>query len=130
MDPRYPIGRYEAPDPITANHVADWIDEIKSLPADLHRVVEALSEERLRQRYRPGGWTVRVPVSVSLNLLEALHHRWGVLLESLDASDYSREFVHPEIGTMTVAWNIGQYAWHGRHHLAHIDIVSRGEGHD
>lgn len=57
---------------------------------------------------------------VSLTLLEALHDRWVRLLRSLDAKDFARQFTHPESGTLTLDWVLGMYAWHGRHHVAHI----------
>lgn len=60
------------------------------------------------------------PVEISLNLLEALHHRWLVLLHALSAADWQRSYVHPESGTTDLAHAAAQYAWHGRHHLAHI----------
>lgn len=61
------------------------------------------------------------PAELSLTLLEALHARWVLLLRSLDADQLSRTFVHPATGeTIRTDWNIGNYAWHGDHHLAHI----------
>ena len=60
------------------------------------------------------------PVELSLALLEGLHHRWVLLLRSLDRADFERTFRHPELGTMKLDTVVGLYAWHGRHHLAHI----------
>jgi uncharacterized damage-inducible protein DinB len=60
------------------------------------------------------------PVNVSLDLLDALHRRWGVLLESLKDEDWPRPLVHPENGPMTLDKLLQMYAWHGRHHVAHI----------
>jgi uncharacterized damage-inducible protein DinB len=60
------------------------------------------------------------PVDVSLNLLDALHDRWVRLLRSLKPEDYARTLVHPEHGVRTVDWLLFLYAWHGRHHTAHI----------
>jgi len=56
----------------------------------------------------------------SLSLLEGLHHRWTALLISLRHEDLHKTFVHPASGIVHVWTNIGLYAWHGRHHLAHI----------
>ena len=70
-----------------------------------------------------------VPVKVSLDLLESLHQRWVGLLRSLEPEDLNREFLHPETGSTTnLAENIGAYAWHGRHHLAHIEKTIQREG--
>jgi uncharacterized damage-inducible protein DinB len=60
------------------------------------------------------------PVGVSLDLLEALHRRWVVLLRAFTDQHFRRGFLHPEIGPMTVDDALALYAWHGRHHAAHI----------
>ncbi len=59
-------------------------------------------------------------INVSLQLIEALHKRWSVLLKSLDEDQLNRELIHPESGTVVLKSMIGNYAWHGNHHLAHI----------
>jgi uncharacterized damage-inducible protein DinB len=63
------------------------------------------------------------PVELSLLLLENLHKRWILLLNSLTPSDWQRKFRHPERGTMTLDENVQLYAWHGRHHVAHITAL-------
>ena len=60
------------------------------------------------------------PVDVSLDLLDALHRRWVILLRSLSQQDFARCFVHSEIGKVSLDRNLALYAWHGRHHTAHI----------
>jgi hypothetical protein len=60
------------------------------------------------------------PVEVSLQLLQSLHERWVVLLKSLQTADWSRTFMHPELGEVRLDTNLALYAWHGRHHTAHI----------
>jgi DinB superfamily len=60
------------------------------------------------------------PIEVSVNMLESLHKRWVTLLESLGPSEFTRTFRHPDIGVVTLAQNACLYAWHGRHHVAHI----------
>jgi hypothetical protein len=61
------------------------------------------------------------PVEISLALLEALHHRWGLLLRTLGTADWQLRYLHPENGR---AWSLDEvvalYAWHGEHHVAHI----------
>ena len=61
-----------------------------------------------------------LPVEPSLDLLEALHLRWVGLLESMSERDYQRTFKHPESGVLRLDQYLAQYAWHGRHHVAHI----------
>jgi uncharacterized damage-inducible protein DinB len=62
----------------------------------------------------------RAPIAPSLALLEGLHARWAVLLRSIGADDFARTLEHPEHGTLTLDHLLAMYAWHGRHHLAHI----------
>jgi hypothetical protein len=62
----------------------------------------------------------RLPIDVSLGLVDAVHERWVVVWNSLGPSDYARTFRHPEIGPLTVETHLHLYAWHCRHHLAHI----------
>ena len=60
-------------------------------------------------------------IDISLILLEALHIRWSMLLRSLTLEQLHRYFIHPETGKkVRLDENIGLYAWHGKHHLAHI----------
>jgi hypothetical protein len=60
------------------------------------------------------------PTEVSLALLENLHARWVVLLRGLHEEDWKRTFIHPENGVVSLEKNLALYAWHGRHHTAHI----------
>jgi hypothetical protein len=62
------------------------------------------------------------PAEYSLVLLEALHARWIVLLSQLNDADWARTFRHPELDRVfTLHETLGLYAWHGRHHVAHIE---------
>jgi hypothetical protein len=60
------------------------------------------------------------PVEASLALLESLHLRWVMLLRSLAEADFARQFRHPELGVVSLDKNLALYAWHGRHHVAHV----------
>ena len=64
--------------------------------------------------------TKATPVEVSLILLDSLHHRWVTLLRSLAPSDWKRNFRHPELGVVSLEKNVALYAWHGKHHVAHV----------
>lgn len=64
--------------------------------------------------------TRATPVEVSLTLLDSLHDRWVRLLRSLTPEEWKRTFRHPELGPMTLEKTLALYAWHGRHHVAHI----------
>jgi DinB family protein len=66
-----------------------------------------------------------LPVEPSLDLLDALHVRWTQLLELMSERDYRRTFAHPESGVWRLDQCLAQYAWHGRHHVAHIMSLGR-----
>src|SRR5580658_4244406 len=64
--------------------------------------------------------TKSTPIEVSLTMLDSLHDRWVRLLRSLKPEDWKRTFRHPELGTVSLDKNLALYAWHGKHHVAHI----------
>jgi len=68
------------------------------------------------------------PVKTSLAMLEALHDRWVRLLKSMKPADFQRRINHPENGPMTLDAVLGLYAWHGRHHTAHITSTRERNG--
>lgn len=62
-----------------------------------------------------------VPINVSITLLHSLHRRWHTLLESMSEQDYNRTVFHPERQRNISLWDMLLiYAWHGKHHVAHI----------
>lgn len=62
-----------------------------------------------------------LPVERGIALVEALHARWVPLLRSLNRAALARTYIHPAEGeTRALDWTVGMYAWHGRHHVAHI----------
>lgn len=65
------------------------------------------------------------PVTVSLQLLAALHARWTTLLWHLTDEQWQRTFYHPAYQlTYTLDQALVQYSWHGRHHLAHLELLA------
>ena len=72
--------------------------------------------------------TFETPIEISLNLLEALHQRWSILLNSLTDEQFSRTFQHPEWGSITLSTTLALYAWHSKHHLAHITELKKKMG--
>jgi len=94
----------------------------------------ALTEENPTIKpYAEGRWAELLdartaPIETSLALLELLHHRWVMLLRSLSAADWARSFQHPELGPMTLEKNLALYAWHGKHHVAHITSLRDRSG--
>ena len=63
------------------------------------------------------------PPSYSLDLAEAIHKRWVVLLRALSPSDFQKTYVHPDLGVTPLDAALALYAWHGQHHIAHIKLV-------
>lgn len=163
-DPRYPVGKFQAPETITADDRARYIGEIRRLPDGLRAAIDGLDDSKLDTPYRDGGWTVRqvvhhlaeshmnsfirfklaltedsptikpydeaacaetadaktMPVAPSIDLLDGLHQRWTVLLQSMSDAEFQRAFLHPERGVMRLDMNLALYDWHCRHHLGHI----------
>lgn len=111
----------------TVHHVAD--SHINSLC----RFKLALTEENPTIRpYFEDRWAEladsRLPVDVSLKLLEAIHRRWVVLLESMTDEDFKKTLIHPDSGAWTVEKFLALYAWHSRHHTAHITKLRERNG--
>jgi DinB superfamily len=83
--------------------------------------------------YDENAWSTladaRLPIAVSLDLLEAIHTRWVAVYHAMAAEQFARSFVHPELGAeITLDHQLQNYAWHSHHHLAHITELRRREG--
>jgi uncharacterized damage-inducible protein DinB len=60
------------------------------------------------------------PVDVSLDLLDAIHARWILLLKFMAPADFGRAFRRPDGQVVTLDRALQTYAWHGKHHAAQI----------
>jgi hypothetical protein len=69
-----------------------------------------------------------LPVDVSLKIIEGVHERWVVLLESMTNEDFQKPLMHPESGEWSVEGFLALYAWHSRHHTAHITRLRERNG--
>jgi uncharacterized damage-inducible protein DinB len=74
------------------------------------------------------GDTPATPIATSLNLLDALHERWANLFRSLTPAEFARTFQHPELGAVSLDRQLALYAWHSRHHTAHITSLRERMG--
>ena len=90
----------------------------------------AMTEDRPTIRpYNEAAWAElpdarQAPVESSLELLDALHSRWVQLARTFDRSDFARTFIHPEMdAAIRLDEALSSYAWHGRHHCAHITTL-------
>lgn len=110
------------------HHVAD------SHMNSLIRFKLALTEDSpVIKPYDEGAWakladSTQLPVETSLSLLDGLHQRWTLLLRSMNDEQFQRAFKHPEIGLVKLDVNLALYAWHSRHHTAHITSLREREG--
>ena len=65
--------------------------------------------------------TKKLPINISITLLHALHKRWCQFLEDMSESEWQRTVYHPERKVEISLWQLlKSYAWHSRHHTAHI----------
>lgn len=134
--------------------VAGWTDEQLDTPyreggwtvrqlihhiADSHgqsstRLRKALTENHPTiQAYNEKLWAElpddrEAPVELSLTLLDGVHGRWAYLLQHLSPEQWQRTFQHPESGPWTIEAVTQLYAWHSRHHLAHITTLAQQKG--
>jgi hypothetical protein len=64
------------------------------------------------------------PVGLSLDLLEAVHKRWIAFLRGLPEPEFNKSYNHPEMGRVSLDTALALYAWHGKHHTAHVRLVA------
>lgn len=94
----------------------------------------ALTEDRPTIKpYDQAAWAelpdaLSEPVEISLDILDSVHRRWTTLLGMLNDDQWERVFRHPEIGEVSLETNLQLYAWHGRHHLAHVTTLAERKG--
>jgi len=116
MDPRYPVGKFEMPAGVTPAMRQVAIEEITAAPGKIRAAIAGLDDA---QHAAP---------EVSLRLLEPLHERWVRLLKTLTPQQFARPVRHPESGLKNVDWLLFLYAWHSRHHTAHITELRKQKG--
>lgn len=99
------------------------------------RVKHALTEESPTIKgYEEGDWAElpdarELPPAPSLAILEGVHQRWVTLLETLDPTEWERTFFHAQYQVVWPIWrHLALYAWHSRHHVAHITELRAREG--
>ena len=68
------------------------------------------------------------PPDMSLDMLDGLHRRWVMFLGALSHDDFSKVYLHPEMGAVTLDEALSLYAWHSRHHQGHIQLGLAARG--
>lgn len=165
---QYPIGKFSAPEIITPELRAEWIEIISDLPGQLADLLANVDESLLEKPYRPGGWSARkvihhlydshinsyirfkmaltednptikpydentwaempdgneAPIQWSIEGIKYIHLRWVYLMKTMQESDWSKTYLHPERGiSYRLDRVLGIYAWHCVHHLKHVESV-------
>ncbi len=97
------------------------------------RLKLALTEDSpVVKTYDENKWSVQKDYEMSIQssfaIIDGTHSRWCYLLRHLSSSDFNKTFHHPDLGKTTILSNVGMYAWHGRHHLAHITNLLKQKG--
>jgi uncharacterized damage-inducible protein DinB len=98
------------------------------------RLKLALTEEKPTIKpYNEAAWaeladSKSTPIEISQTLLDSVHARWDRLWRSLKSEDFARVLIHPEHGERPVDWLLFMYAWHGKHHTAHITELRKQKG--
>ena len=64
-----------------------------------------------------------VPINVSLTWLHAMHQRWVATISDLADEQWQRTVLHPQHNEISLWFLLGMYAWHGKHHTAHITTL-------
>ena len=71
----------------------------------------------------------KLPIEISLQLVDGLHVRWAETFRTMSPDRFSRTFIHPELGgPVTLDGQLHNYAWHSRHHVAHITALRQRQG--
>ena len=111
------------------NHIAD-----SHMNAFIRFKLGLTEENPTIKTYNQDAWvnlndTKIVPINVSITLVHALHARWAALLNGISSADLERTVFHPEQKKEITLWHmLGLYAWHGKHHVAHITTLRANKG--
>ena len=110
-----------------AHHLAD-----SHLNAYTRFKLALTEDEPLIKTYQEHLWAElpdsQLGIEPSLALLDGVHRRWAALLESLTETQWERRLRHPDFGKVALRPYAGLYAWHGRHHQAHVERLREREG--
>lgn len=111
------------------HHVAD-----SHMNAYIRFKLRLTEDQLIIKPYNEKAWaemtdSQKLPINISLTLLHALHARWSVILKNMSMEDLDRNAIHPEYNKEYTLWSLlGLYAWHGRHHVAHITSLRERMG--
>ena len=120
------------PDGWTVRQVVHHVPE-SHMNAYIRFKLALTEDEPTVKPYDEGAWAKlpdveSTPIEVSLTMLDALHDRWVRVLKEMRDADFARTFRHPQLGLVRLEGNLALYAWHGKHHLAHITSLRDRKG--
>jgi hypothetical protein len=135
---REAVGGLSEPQLDTAYRPGGWtVRQLVHHVADSHmngyiRLKLALTEDNPTIKpYEQDAWAAlpdsRLPIALSLSILDAVHERWTVLWGATSDAQFQRTFTHPDLGLLTIETHLHLYAWHSRHHVAHITALRARE---
>ena len=111
----------------TVHHIAD-----SHMNAYVRFKLALTENEPFAKPYDEKAWAnlpdSKLPIEVSLRLIDSLHERWVVVLRAMTPPDFNRKLSHPELGIVELDRYVALYAWHGKHHVAHITELRKREG--
>ncbi len=90
------------------------------------RFKHALTEENPSIKpYDEGSWAklpdAALSAELAMDMIRLVHAKWVHLLQHMSPANFERTYFHPEKQrTQRLAEVTLMYAWHGKHHLAHI----------
>jgi len=121
------LGARYRPDGWTVRQIIHHVPD-SHLNAYIRMKLAATEDEPTIRTYEESRWAelpeARTgPIEMSLALLDALHVRWVAFLRALPERDLGRAFMHPEWKRVTIDEAIVMYAWHCRHHAAHVALA-------
>jgi hypothetical protein len=110
----------------TVHHIAD-----SHMNAYIRFKLALTENEPVVKPYDEKAWATlpdsKLPIEVSLKLIDGLHERWAVVLRNMTPLDFNRKLSHPELGIVELDRYVALYAWHSRHHVAHITSLRERE---
>ena len=110
----------------TVHHIAD-----SHMNAYVRFKLALTESEPLVKPYDEKAWAdlpdSKLPIEVSLKLIDSLHERWAVVLKGMSGADFERTLKHPELGMVNLDRYVALYAWHGKHHVRHITALRERE---
>jgi hypothetical protein len=71
----------------------------------------------------------QLPINISLTMIHTIHAKLHCLFSNVTAEEWKRTYIHSQSKKQFELWFLlGMYAWHGKHHAAHITALRERMG--